>query len=174
MIRFQPARLLFIRVASVALWLATQAVAGAAAAQAEDRAQVLQDADAQPKEASEATRRHHNEATASLRWADREDFELARRGLIASIPGEKIYKDDGRLIRDLNELSIFKGERPDTVNPSMWLNAQLLSASGLFKVTDRVYQVRGVELANLTVVLGDTGYIVIDTRSTVESARVAI
>lgn len=126
------------------------------------------------KPASPATLRYFEETTASLPWNDREDFDLATRGFLAGIPGGEIRKADGKRIRDLTELDIFKGQRPDTVNPSLWRNAQLLSQSGLFKVTDRVYQVRGIELANLTVVLGDTGYIVIDTLTTVESAKAAM
>lgn len=133
-----------------------------------------QDADSAQKPASAATLRYFEETTAGLPWTDREDFDLATRGFVAGIPGGEITKPDGKRIRDLKELDIFKGKRPDTVNPSLWRNAQLLSQSGLFKVTDRVYQVRGIELANLTVVLGKTGYIVIDTLTTVESAKAAM
>jgi alkyl sulfatase BDS1-like metallo-beta-lactamase superfamily hydrolase len=130
--------------------------------------------EASPKPASAATKRYFEQASAELPWNDKEDFELASRGFIAGIPGGEIRKADGKRIRDLKELELFKGPRPETVNPSMWRNAQLLSHSGLFKVTDRVYQVHGIELANLTVVLGDTGYIVIDTLTTVESAKAAM
>lgn len=133
-----------------------------------------QDGDSAQKPASAATLRYFEETTASLPWNDKEDFDLATRGFIAGIPGGEIAKPDGKRIRDLKELDIFKGPRPDTVNPSLWRNAQLLSQSGLFKVTDRVYQVRGIELANLTVVLGKTGYLVIDTLTTVESAKAAM
>lgn len=130
--------------------------------------------DAKPKPASQATLRNYEQTTADLPWQDREDFELARRGFLAGIPGRRILNADGQVIRDLSELDIFDGKRPGTVNPSLWRNAQLLSRSGLFKVTDRVYQVRGIELANLTVVVGDTGYIVVDCLTTVESAKAAM
>lgn len=130
--------------------------------------------EALPKPASAATKRYFEKTSAELPWNDKEDFELASRGFIAGVPGGEISKADGKRIRDLKELELFKGPRPETVNPSMWRNAQLLSQSGLFKVTDRVYQIRGIELANLTVVLGDTGYIVIDTLTTVESAKAAM
>jgi alkyl sulfatase BDS1-like metallo-beta-lactamase superfamily hydrolase len=137
-------------------------------------AQQAADPETAPKPASAATLRYYEQTTASLPWNDKEDFELAGRGFIAGVPGGKIYKADGTLIRDLNELDLFKGKRPDTVNPSLWRNAQLLSRSGLFKVTDGVYQVRGIELANLTVVVGKTGYIVVDCLTTVESAAAAM
>ncbi|PMY00713.1 hypothetical protein C1X54_37255, partial [Pseudomonas sp. GW460-13] len=62
---------------------------------------------------------------------------------------------------------------PDAVNPSLWRNAQLLANYGLYKVTDRIYQVRGLELANMTLVQGDTGWIVLDTMTSAEAARAA-
>ena len=49
-----------------------------------------------------------------------------------------------------------KDEVPATVNPSLWRQAQLNAVNGLFEVTDRVYQVRGLDLANLTIIEGDT------------------
>ncbi|AOH83300.1 hypothetical protein AWL63_04255 [Sphingomonas panacis] len=137
-------------------------------------AQQPADLEATPKPAAPATLRYYEQTTASLPWKDKEDFDLASRGFIAGIPDGKIYKADGKLIRDLNDLDIFKGKRPDTVNPSLWRNAQLLSRSGLFKVADGVYQVRGVELANLTVIVGKTGYVVVDCLTTVESAAAAM
>ena len=63
---------------------------------------------------------------------------------------------------------------PDTVNPSLWRNAQLCMEYGLFKVTDRIYQVRGYDLSNLTLVQGDTGWIAIDTLISPETAKAAL
>lgn len=130
--------------------------------------------DAASKDASEATRRYFEETTGSLAWEDREDEALATRGLVATIPSREIRDAQGNLVRDLHDTDILEGERPATVNPSLWRNARLLANAGLFKVTDRVYQVRGIELANLTVVLGDKGNVVIDTLTTVEAARAAM
>lgn len=127
-----------------------------------------------PKSASEATQLFLRNSTAELRWDDREDFELVERGFMGGIPGNKIFKADGRLSRDLDIAPLYAGPAPETVNPSLWRNAQLHSRSGLFKVSDRVYQVRGVELANMTAIVGDVGYILIDTLTTTEAAKASL
>ncbi len=62
---------------------------------------------------------------------------------------------------------------PDTVNPSLWRNAQLNMQYGLFKVADRIYQVRGFDLSNITFVQGDTGWIVLDPLISAETAKAA-
>ena len=51
---------------------------------------------------------------------------------------------------------------PDTVNPSLWRQSQLCLKGGLFKVVDRLYQVRNADISNLTIIEGDSGLIVID------------
>ena len=60
------------------------------------------------------------------------------------------------------------------MNPSLWRLAQLHMQSGLFKVTDRVYQVRGLDIANVTFIEGDTGWIVVDPLGSIETARAAL
>jgi alkyl sulfatase BDS1-like metallo-beta-lactamase superfamily hydrolase len=132
------------------------------------------DADTVSKPASAATRAAIDKETADLPWQDREDFDLASRGFMAAVPGNKIYNDKGALIRNLDESALYDQSAPTTTNPSLWRNAQLLSKAGLFKVSDRIYQVRGVELANMTLVLGKTGFIIIDTLTTTESAKAAL
>jgi len=132
------------------------------------------EAEAKPKPPSDATRRFLRDSTAGLPWDDREDFDLVQRGFLGGIPGNKLFKDDGRLSRDLDIASLYAGAAPETVNPSLWRNAQLHARSGLFKVTDRVYQVRGVELANMTAIVGDKGYVLIDTLTTTEAAKASL
>ena len=63
---------------------------------------------------------------------------------------------------------------PPTVNPSLWRQAQLNAINGLFKVTDRVYQVRGIDIANMTIIEGDSGLILIDTLLSNETAKAAL
>ncbi len=99
-----------------------------------------------------------------LPFADRQAFEDARRGFIATVP-------DGPSPGQYDFLS---GDAPATVNPSLWRLAQLNALHGLFKVVDGLYQVRGFSLANMTIVEGRTGVIVIDPLSTVGSAREAL
>jgi alkyl sulfatase BDS1-like metallo-beta-lactamase superfamily hydrolase len=129
---------------------------------------------AAPKPATAATRAHLAHFSASLPFADREDFDLATRGFVAAIPGNRILDAEGHVLRDLNVDAVFSQPAPATVNPSLWRNAGLVSKSGLFKVSDRVYQVRGVDAANMTIVLGDTGFVVIDSLWIAEAARASI
>jgi alkyl sulfatase BDS1-like metallo-beta-lactamase superfamily hydrolase len=99
-----------------------------------------------------------------LPFSDRQDFEDATRGFIATTP------EPGNPDR----YAFLKHEAPPTVNPSLWRQAQLNATNGLFKVTDGVYQVRGFGQANMTIVEGTTGVIVIDTLSTPGAAREAL
>jgi hypothetical protein len=128
---------------------------------------------AEPKPATAATQAYLEQFSASLPFADREDFELATRGFVAAVPGHRIVDAQGNLLRDLNVEGFFSQPVPPTVHPSLWRNAGLVAKSGLFKVSDRVYQVRGVDYANMTIVLGETGFIIIDSLMIAESARAA-
>jgi alkyl sulfatase BDS1-like metallo-beta-lactamase superfamily hydrolase len=110
-----------------------------------------------------------------LPFADRADYEDARRGFIASVPEALIKDDAGRTIWSLAPYGFLASDRaPATVNPSLWRIAQLNCLHGLFAVTDRIYQVRGFDIANMTLIEGDTGVIVIDTLTTAETARAAL
>ncbi|MBC1614508.1 MBL fold metallo-hydrolase, partial [Listeria welshimeri] len=66
------------------------------------------------------------------------------------------------------------GEAPDSVNPSLWRISQLNMTNGLFKVTERVYQVRGYDMSNITIMEGETGLVITDTLTSVETARAAL
>ena len=102
---------------------------------------------------------------------DKQDLEFVKRGFIATAPSDRIVDRNGLLIRDLKANEFLNKSCPDTVNPSLWHISQLLCTYGLFKVTDNVYQVRGFDLANMTVIRGKTGYILIDTLSIAEAAK---
>lgn len=106
---------------------------------------------------------------------DPEDFELARRGFIATDEGLVIKHEDGRVIWDADSYAkLVEGDCPPSVNPSLWRQAQLNSIHGLFKVTDRIYQVRGYDLSNMTIIEGDEGRILIDPLTATETARAAL
>ncbi|OTP67619.1 alkyl/aryl-sulfatase [Caballeronia sordidicola] len=126
------------------------------------------------KDATAITRQDNLAVYKELPFADKTDFEDAQRGFMGTIPTGTFKADDGRTSWDLNKYNFLKGEAPDTVNPSLWRIAQLNMFNGLFKVTDRVYQVRGLDLANMTIVEGDTGVILIDVMVTREAARAAL
>src|SRR5882762_2324151 len=99
-----------------------------------------------------------------LPFGDRQDFEDAMRGFIATTPDPA----------NPDRYAFLEHEAPPTVNPSLWRQAQLNATNGLFKVTDGIYQVRGFSQANMTIVEGTTGLIVIDTLSTPGAAREAL
>jgi alkyl sulfatase BDS1-like metallo-beta-lactamase superfamily hydrolase len=99
-----------------------------------------------------------------LPFSDRQDFEDAMHGFIATTP------DTG----DPDRYAFLKHEAPPTVNPSLWRQAQLNAMDGLFEVADGVYQVRGFSPANMTIVEGTTGLILIDTLFTPGAAREAL
>jgi len=127
-----------------------------------------------PKPATAATRTYLEGFAADLPFADSEDVELSSRGFLAGIPGDKIVDASGKLLRDLDVRGFFAQPAPPTVNPGLWRTAGLLAHSGLFKVSERVYQVRGVDASNMTIILGDKGFIIIDPLMTVESAKASL
>ncbi|MGE8066266.1 alkyl/aryl-sulfatase [Pseudomonas sp. NPDC089569] len=128
------------------------------------------------KPATEATRQANAAVLKALPFSDRQDFEDARRGLIAQPEQLSIRDADGKVVWDMASYQRYIGldkAAPDTVNPSLWRIAQLNMQYGLFKVTDRIYQVRGYDLSNITFIQGDTGWIVFDPLLSVETARAA-
>jgi alkyl sulfatase BDS1-like metallo-beta-lactamase superfamily hydrolase len=114
------------------------------------------------------------ELTRALDFADRQDFDFAQRGFIRTLADQVIRDAKGALVRDLRAIEFLKGPAPASVNPSLWRNAQLTARHGLFKVTDGVWQVRGFDLSNLTVIAGKSGWIVVDPLTTAEAARAAM
>ncbi len=109
-----------------------------------------------------------------LPFEDRSDFENARRGFIAALEEPIIRTDAGAEVWNLERFAFQQGDAPDSVNPSLWRQAQLNLIHGLFEVADGIYQVRGYDLANMTLVRGDTGWIVIDPMTTRETATAAL
>ena len=119
---------------------------------------------------TDATRAANAAMAQSLRWEDREDEEFATRGFIAGPEAPQIRAADGRVVWDFALYDFVEGPAPETVNPSLWRNVGLLRHAGLFRVHERVYQVRGFDLANMTIVLGESGLIVIDPLTSAETA----
>ena len=115
------------------------------------------------------------EILARLPFQNKADFEDAKRGFIAALPDALVVNAEGKTVWSLKPYDFLKAETaPDTVNPSLWRQAQLNAIHGLFKVTDRVYQVRGMDLANMTLIEGDSGLIIIDPLLSVETAKAAL
>ena len=91
-------------------------------------------------------------------FADRTDFENANRGLIARLEPGVVLAADGRTVFDADAFTrATTGDCPDTVHPSLWRQSQLTAIQGLFEVTAGIYQLRGIELSNMTLVEGRPG-----------------
>ena len=128
-----------------------------------------------PKDATTHTQQANAALLTQLPFADQQDYEDAQRGLIAPLPDLTIKDDTGRIVWTLKGYEFLQQEdAPPSVNPSLWRMAQLNMNNGLYKVTDRVYQVRGFDLSNMTIVEGDSGLILIDPLSAVETARAGL
>ncbi|MES2751803.1 MAG: alkyl sulfatase dimerization domain-containing protein [Pseudomonadota bacterium] len=130
---------------------------------------------AQSKDAEPASRAVNDTFLKMLPFSDRADFDDARRGFIATLPDGVIPGIGGKPAWDMKPYDFLKSDQvPPTVNPSLWRQAQLNAINGLFKVTERVYQVRGLDLANLTIIEGDSGLILIDPLLSNETAKAAL
>ncbi|QGZ66733.1 alkyl/aryl-sulfatase [Paraburkholderia acidisoli] len=110
-----------------------------------------------------------------LSFADAQDFEDARRGLVATLPEPVVIPGPGGTPAwDLAQFAFVSGgpenNAPPTVNPSLWRNAKLNMNHGLFEVVDGIWQVRGYDLSVMSIIRGDTGYIVVDPFITTEVA----
>lgn len=106
---------------------------------------------------------------------DKADFDDARYGLVAALPDALVRGADDKAAFSMKPFAfVIDAPAPATVNPSLWRQAQLNAIHGLFKVADRVYQVRGIDLANITIVEGDTGLILVDSLLTAETAKAAL
>ncbi len=125
-------------------------------------------------EQSLSTQAAHEKIVKELPFSNRQDFEFAERGFVATRAEPLIMDADGKVAWDLTSYDFLKGEAPATANPSLWRQAQLITKHGLFKVTDRIYQVRGYDISTVSFILGDTGYIVVDPLVTGETARAAL
>ncbi|GHG28545.1 alkyl/aryl-sulfatase [Streptomyces zaomyceticus] len=124
-----------------------------------------------PKRATPATAAANSEAATRYDMDDRQDFTDADRGFLAPFP-DKLYGADGHLIFDSARFDYLAEDAPapDTVHPSLWRQSQVMRKGGLYKVVDGIYQVRNNDLANLTVVEGDKGLVIVDCMSSVEAA----
>ncbi len=129
------------------------------------------------KDASQATRAANDTLVASLPFEDRRDFEEAARGLIAPMPdGGVIKAADGRPVWDLSAFSFIEqdADAPETVNPSLWRQSQLVVQGGLYEIVRGLYQVRTADLSNITFAEGEDGIVVFDPLLSKEPAAAAL
>lgn len=129
-----------------------------------------------PKPATEHTRAANLAARDRLPFDDRRDYDDVQRGFVATLEDPVIRRSDGAVVVDLtaHDFVVEEDEAPDTVHPSLWRHAQVNHPHGLFEVTDGVYQIRGFDLANMSIVEGDSGIIVIDPLTYTETAAAGL
>jgi len=110
----------------------------------------------------------------ALALADQQDFEDAKKGLVASEPKLVIPGPEGEPVWNMPSYDFVEGEAPPSVNPSLWRQAKLNGLHGLFRVAEGVYQVRGYDVSNMSWIRGKSGWIVVDPLTSKETAAAAI
>lgn len=134
------------------------------------------DFNASQKGATEATRQKNEEVYRQLDFNNKDEINAAAKGLLDSPESLEIKDEDGSVIWSQKAFSFVTEDTPspDTVHPGLWSNAQMNRYYGLFQVHDRIFQVRGYDVTNLTLIAGDTGWIIIDPMSNAEAMRAAL
>ncbi|MET0886095.1 MAG: alkyl sulfatase dimerization domain-containing protein [Mycetocola sp.] len=128
----------------------------------------------QNKPVSPTVEAAHAALAGSLPFADEQDFEDAEHGFIAALEPAVIRSADGRVVWDGDSYAFLTGDAPTSVNPSLWRQSKLVAKQGLFEVVEGIYQVRGLDLSNITFVESDTGVIVIDPLISTETAAASL
>ncbi|MFT7492362.1 MAG: alkyl sulfatase BDS1-like metallo-beta-lactamase superfamily hydrolase [Pseudohongiellaceae bacterium] len=127
---------------------------------------------------STATIKANKAVIEQLPFSNQQDFKDAKRGLIASLDSLVINNAEGEPVWDMDAYTFMQysgvnGNAPASINPSLWRQANLNNIHGLFKVSDGIYQLRGFDLANMTLIEGDSGWIVVDPLTAKETSQFA-
>lgn len=129
------------------------------------------------RQPTQTTLRANDAVRRSLNFHDTADFEDARRGFVASLPGPVVIRGEGgRAVWDLGQFGFIgdgpEDDAPDSVNPSLWRNAKLNMIHGLFEVVHgAIWQARGYDLSVMSIIRGDAGWIVVDPFVSAEVAQ---
>ncbi|MDP1582644.1 MAG: alkyl sulfatase dimerization domain-containing protein [Bradyrhizobium sp.] len=127
------------------------------------------------KGASAPVMAQHAATLKALPFSDTRDFDEAARGFLGTLENARITSPQGRVVWSLEPYGFLsEAEAPPTVDPSLWRQSRLNMNHGLFEVVPGVYQVRGLDIANMTLIEGDSGVIVVDTLTSIEGARAAM
>jgi alkyl sulfatase BDS1-like metallo-beta-lactamase superfamily hydrolase len=129
------------------------------------------------KDATETTAKANHQCLKVLPFANEQDFKDAKRGFIAPMPNNGIINNSkGETVWDMNRFSFINedAKSPDTVNPSLWRQSQLLMKGGLYKVVDGIYQVRNADISNMVIIEGKDGIIIADPLLSKEVASAAL
>ena len=128
----------------------------------------------EPGYVSDSTKRLNAALANRLPLGNQQDFEDASRGFLAAISAPAILDDNGASVWDIAQFDFVTGAAPDTVNPSLWRQSELVAKHGLFEVAPGLYQVRGYDLSVMTIIQGQSGWIIIDPLTNVETAKAAL
>ncbi|MGB7408806.1 MAG: alkyl sulfatase dimerization domain-containing protein [Pontixanthobacter sp.] len=134
---------------------------------------LLGNAPPEPGKVTTDTAAHNASIGDALPLQDEQDFIDARRGLLAQLDAD-IVNDDGTVAWDVDEFAFLAGDAPASVNPSLWRQSQLTAIHGLFEVVPGIYQIRGYDLAVMTLIAGDSGWVVIDPLLTAATAKAGL
>ncbi|MCU1697265.1 MAG: alkyl sulfatase-like hydrolase [Mycobacterium sp.] len=116
----------------------------------------------------------HAEHLTGLPFDDTRDFDDADRGFIAALQPCVVKAADGRVVWDNDVYAFLSGDAPTSVHPSLWRQSTLAAKQGLYEVVEGIYQVRGLDLSNISFIEGDSGIIVIDPLISTEVAAAAL
>ncbi|GAB2647192.1 alkyl sulfatase dimerization domain-containing protein [Prescottella soli] len=116
----------------------------------------------------------HTEALNTLPFDQSQDFADAERGFVAALEPGVVTNSAGAVVWDSGSFAFLDEDCPETVHPSLWRQSRLCAMQGLYEVTEGIYQVRGLDLSNMTLVEGDTGVIVIDPLISAETAAAGL
>jgi alkyl sulfatase BDS1-like metallo-beta-lactamase superfamily hydrolase len=127
-----------------------------------------------PKLPSAVVESAHRDHLRALPLDETTDFDDADRGFISALSPCVIKAADGRVVWDNDAYAFLSGDAPTSVHPSLWRQSTLVAKQGLYEVVAGIYQVRGLDLSNITFIEGDTGIIVIDPLVCTEVAAAAL
>ncbi len=127
-----------------------------------------------PRAASAAIEAANARVAETLPFSDDADFTEAKRGFVAALDPGLVSDSDGKVLWNNDSYAFLDEDCPPTVNPSLWRQSKLVAKQGLFAVTDSIYQIRGLDLSNMTLIEGDTGIIVIDPLISRETAAAGL
>jgi alkyl sulfatase BDS1-like metallo-beta-lactamase superfamily hydrolase len=117
----------------------------------------------------------HTKSAQTLPFADQQDFSDAQRGFLGTVPDATAVHASGRTVWSMAPYAFQNDDTPPlSVHPSLWRQSRLNLTHGLFEVVPGVYQVRGFDIANMTLVEGVKGVIVVDTLTSIETAKAAL
>ncbi len=136
--------------------------------------------DAQGHTAPTAVTIKANKAVLKKRpFGNTSDFADAKKGLIAQDNSLIVNNDNGGAVWDMTAYDFIvntgqDGASPNSVNPSLWRQEALNNIHGLFKVSEGIYQLRGYDLANMSIIEGDSGWIIVDPLTAKETSAKAL